>query len=84
ILANALSTLIAFGTESIEQILKDFLAAKLDTIKESYQNANVKQSSKDTVRQLLVVLINTIFELDILFSKNDDTTGTKKKKEIIL
>ncbi|CAF3493051.1 unnamed protein product [Adineta steineri] len=74
ILANALSTLIAFGNESIEQILKDFLAAKLDTIKESYQNANVKQSSKDTVRQLLVVLINTIFELDILFSKNDDTT----------
>ncbi|CAF4306041.1 unnamed protein product, partial [Rotaria sordida] len=29
------------------------------------------QSSKNTVRQLLVLFINTIFELDILFSKND-------------
>jgi hypothetical protein len=38
-----------------------------------------EQSSKDTVRQLLVVFINTIFELDILFSKNDNNTGIGKK-----
>ncbi|CAF0916900.1 unnamed protein product [Rotaria sordida] len=71
ILANALSTLITFGNKSVEQVLNEFLTAKLDIIKESYQNADLKQSSKNTVRQLLVLFINTIFELDILFSKND-------------
>ncbi|CAF3438844.1 unnamed protein product [Rotaria sp. Silwood1] len=74
ILANALSTLIAFGNKSVEQALNEFLTAKLDIIKESYQNADLKQSSKNTVRQLLVLFINTIFELDILFSKNDKNT----------
>ncbi|CAF0912628.1 unnamed protein product [Rotaria sordida] len=71
ILANALSTLITFGNKSVEQVLNEFLTAKLDIIKESYQNADLKQSSKNTVRQLLVLFINTIFELDMLFSKND-------------
>ncbi|CAF5008212.1 unnamed protein product, partial [Rotaria socialis] len=71
-LANALSTLIAFGGKTVEQTLNEFLTAKLDTIKETYQNVDSKQSSKDTVRQLLVLFINTIFELDILFSKNNN------------
>lgn len=35
----------------------------------------LEQSSKDTVRQLLVHFINTLFELDILFSKNNPDTG---------
>ncbi|CAF5190927.1 unnamed protein product, partial [Rotaria magnacalcarata] len=73
-LANALSTLIVFGGKTVEQTLNKFITAKLDTIKESYQNVDSKQSSKDTVRQLLVLFINTIFELDILFSKNDNNT----------
>jgi hypothetical protein len=41
-----------------------------------------EQSSKETVRQLLVLFINTIFELDILFSKNDNNTGIEKQKFI--
>ncbi|CAF2492539.1 unnamed protein product [Rotaria sp. Silwood2] len=74
VLANALSTLISFGNKSVEQALNEFLTAKLDIIKESYENADLKQSSKNTVRQLLVLFINTIFELDMLFSKNDKNT----------
>ena len=41
----------------------------------------LEQNSRDTVRQLLVLFINTIFELDILFSKNDANTGEQRKSE---
>ncbi|CAF1608244.1 unnamed protein product, partial [Adineta ricciae] len=70
----ALSTLVVFGNKTIEQVLNDLLSAKLDMIKDSYEKVDIKQASKDTVRQLVVLFINTIFQLDILFSKNDNTT----------
>ncbi|UJR37999.1 hypothetical protein I4U23_030681 [Adineta vaga] len=87
ILANALSTLVVFGNKTIEQVLDEFLSAKLDMIKDSYKNADITQTSKDTVRQLVVLFINTIFELDILFSKDDNNNPDKYdqlKKHVLL
>ncbi|CAF4233040.1 unnamed protein product [Rotaria sp. Silwood2] len=45
VLANALSTLISFGNKSVEQALNEFLTAKLDIIKESYENADLSKYS---------------------------------------
>ncbi|CAF0996369.1 unnamed protein product [Didymodactylos carnosus] len=86
-LGNALSTLIAFGNKSIDHILTEFLNAKLYSIKACYQNVDIKQNSKDSVRQLLVLFINTIFEIDMLFSKNDDIEKDERdllKKHVLL
>ncbi|CAF0777832.1 unnamed protein product [Didymodactylos carnosus] len=75
-LANALSTLIALGNKSVDHVLTEFLNAKL-----------VRQNSKDSVRQLLVLFINSIFEIDTLFSRNDDDEKDDRdmlKKHVLL